>query len=30
MKALYEQKTAAMAADLIGTIRNLNREWGAL
>jgi glycosyltransferase involved in cell wall biosynthesis len=30
MAALYQQKTAAMAAGRLGTIRNLDREWGAL
>jgi len=30
MKAIYEQKTAAMAAGIIGITRNLNREWGML
>ena len=27
-RAMYLEKTAAMAAGTLGTIRNLNREWG--
>ncbi len=30
MEELYKQKCAAMEAGTLGTVRNLNREWGVL